>query len=427
MATLNDSPSQDGRAPSLAPFPVPTQVAFVALATALMAVSYLDRQVFAVLSPTVTKELGISDATYGLLAGTFSWAYLIGPPAAGVLLDRVGVRRGLVAAVLLWSTIAGMHALCTGVATLFALRFALGLAEAPSFPGAARLVHQAVPKETSPRAFGFLFTGSSLGAVVAPPLATWMSARFGWRFAFIGTAVVGLAWIPVFVLLSRRAPEVFARGDAEPSAHPRGGSAFRVLREPAMWRGIAAALAASPVAAFVFLWAPKLLVARFGATQADLGRLLWIPPLMFDLGSVAFGDLASRARSRFSGQRAQVVLFGVAALFAMTLALVPFADGTLLAAVLAGLALVGVGGISAINTSTVLSAVPRDLVGVAAGTAAAAQSVAYIVASAIVGRLVGSPRGYDLAVWGLAAWVVPGALLWLAWEPMRRTLRPRSA
>ena len=64
------------------------------VATFTMAISYLDRQVLAVLAPTVTKALEIDDTSYGLLASAFSVAYLIGSPIAGRLIDRHGARGG---------------------------------------------------------------------------------------------------------------------------------------------------------------------------------------------------------------------------------------------------------------------------------------------------------------------------------------------
>ena len=65
------------------------------VATLAMSVSYLDRQALAALAPTVTKELDLTDAQYGWLSSAFSMAYLVGSPAAGIVLDRLGARRGL--------------------------------------------------------------------------------------------------------------------------------------------------------------------------------------------------------------------------------------------------------------------------------------------------------------------------------------------
>ncbi|MCX5741114.1 MAG: MFS transporter [Proteobacteria bacterium] len=131
-----------------------------------MTVSYIDRSTLAVLAPTVTKALDISDAQYGWLTSAFSMAYLIATPVAGWWIDRVGVRRGLVASVLVWSSFAALHALVPGFGVLFALRIALGVTEGPSFPGAALTMARVLPPEDRSRGFGVLFTGSMLIEVI---------------------------------------------------------------------------------------------------------------------------------------------------------------------------------------------------------------------------------------------------------------------
>src|SRR5262245_30956785 len=118
----------------------------------------MDRQTLSVLAPAVTEALGVSDSGYGWLASAFSLSYLVGAPLAGRLVDELGARRGLLGAVLLWSVVAGLHALAPGFGTLFALRIALGLAEGPSFPGAAQTVTRVLPPDEQPRGFGVLFT-----------------------------------------------------------------------------------------------------------------------------------------------------------------------------------------------------------------------------------------------------------------------------
>ena len=394
------------------PLPRRQSVMLVALATSLMAVSYLDRQVFAILAPTITSELHISEATYGLLAGTFSIAYLIGPPFAALLIDKVGVRRGLPLAVVFWSIVAASHSLALGIGSLFMLRFALGLAEAPSFPGAARVVHQSVSTTASPRAFGFLFTGSSLGAIIAPPLATRLAAAYGWRFAFIATALVGLLWIPIWWSVASRSP---AR-EALDHVHDRPETArFKVgdaLKLAPTWRSMAAMVALSPLAAFPLLWGAKLFVSEYGVAQKDVGNLLWIPPLLYDLGAIAFGDAASRLRARGNDGR---VLFAIGALLALCLGGLVFTRSPYTATAVIGVSMTGIGAITGIHTAELMRRVPRHLVGIAAGTVAASQSLAYIVSMALVGRVVGGSGGYDSAIVGLTLWAIPGFAIWLLW------------
>lgn len=391
-------------------------------ATFTMAVSYLDRQTLAVLAPSVTRELRIDEQAYGWLVSAFSLAYFAGPPFAGRWLDRFGARRGLFLSVALWSAVAAGHSLVTGFSMLFAMRIALGLAESPSFPGAAQIVQRGLPPEERPRAFGILFTGSSLGAMLAPPLATWFASRFGWRGAFIGTALVGLSWVPLWLWLTRgeaaraaldRVPE------PEPGAHA-GGDWRTLLRDPAVLRAVAVVLAVAPFIGVVMNWGAKFLVRHHGLTQLEVGRYLWIPPLLYDAGSVLFGHFASRRADRVKDGSPARGLVALGALLSLALLGMPFAPTPLAAMLVAGVALVGGGGLFAILSSDMLARVPGRLVSSASGLTAAAQSLSYIVANPLVGRSVDHSQSFTPALIALALWVVPGSLVWIAWDPRRR-------
>ena len=114
-----------------------------------MSLSYVDRQTLSVLAPTITKALGISDVGYGWLGSAFSLAYLAGGPLAGMWIDRVGARRGLLAAVVAWSVVAALQAAAPGFGALVAMRLALGLAESPTFPGGVQTVQRGLPEGTA--------------------------------------------------------------------------------------------------------------------------------------------------------------------------------------------------------------------------------------------------------------------------------------
>src|SRR5262245_41083234 len=196
------------------------QVALVATFT--MTVSYVDRQTLAVLAPSVTKALGISEQAYGWLGSAFSIAYLIGTPFAGWWIDRAGARRGLFWSVFAWSAVAALHAIVPGFGVLFALRLALGITEGPGFPGAAQTMQRILPPGDRERGFGVLFTGSSFGVMLVPPFAALIFRHWGWRTAFLITALAGLIWIPLW-LAATRSPAVRAQFDAaaRPAAQPR--------------------------------------------------------------------------------------------------------------------------------------------------------------------------------------------------------------
>ena len=401
--------------------------ALALVATATMAISYVDRQTLAVLAPTVTKALDIDETAYGWLASAFSIAYLVAAPIAGRVIDRVGARRGLLVAVLVWSIVAAAHAGVAVYAQLFALRIALGVAESPSFPGAAQTVHRALPAGERARGFGVLFVGSSFGAMLAPPLAAFLSTRLSWRWAFVGTAIVGLAWVPAWLAVAwkanRRAILDSPPDDASPLGVSKRPRVIDVAKDPAVLRATLVVAAVAPAIGFVLNWGAKFLERHHGVAQGDMGRYLVLPPLAYDLGSIAFGDLASRrAKNRSDPLASDRLLFAAALALAATMVLVPASRSTWEAIAWASVSLAGCGGLFALMTADMMARVAPSAVSLAGGICAGAQSLALIVANPLVGREVDRTWSYTVPLLVLAAWMMPGSLVWLAWNP-----RPRSS
>ncbi len=386
--------------------------AVVAAATFTMTVSYVDRQTLAVLAPTVTAKLRITDTQYGWVTAAFSAAYLIATPLAGWWLDRRGARRGLVVSVLLWSVVAGLHSFALGLGSLLVLRIALGAAEGPGFPGASQTVQRVLPPEDRSRGFGLLFTGSSIGGMVAPPLAVWLYHQAGWRVAFLGTAAIGLSWLPVWLLLTRRT-DVRARLDFTPPAAAPRRSILWLLGEPMMLRALFAIFAVAPVMGFGFAWGAKYLAAAHQVAQGDVGVYLWLPPLLLDVGAIGFGDLASR-QVRAPGVPPRGLL-ALAALLTASLALLPLATTAWQGTEIVALALAGGGACYALVTADLLARVPADSIALAGGILACAQSAAFIVANPAIGACVDRLHDYTTISIILGAWVVPGTVAWLVW------------
>lgn len=390
-------------------------------ATFTMTISYIDRQNVAVLAPTITAALGISETGYGLVASAFSLAYLLGAPLAGRMIDRVGARRGLLGAVLVWTLVSALHSLVPGFGALVALRVALGLAESPSFPGASQTVHRALPREERPRGIGVLFTGSSLGAMLAPPLAVALAARFGWRGALLVSSLVGLVWVPVWLWVAWREPArtVLDAGTESPEVPGPAEATASVWRNPALQRALALIVCASPFIGFFLTWNAKFLVRTFGITQRAVGRYAWLPPLLFDLGAVAFGDLAARlarAPGPHRGGTHPLLLLAAATLaVGGTLSVATLAQGPWSAELLAGVAMLGGGGCYAMLTSDMLARIPAGQVSAAGGLCASAQSLAFVLANPLIGRGVERFHGYREVLLATALCVVPGVLSWRLW------------
>ena len=228
----------------------------------------IDRTTIAVLARR-DQALDISDAP---TAGSppLSQSLLVATPSPVV--DRSGgARRGLVWSVLVWTVVAALHAVVPGFAILFMLRIALWLAEGPTFPGAAQMVQRVLPPADRERGFGVLFTGSSIGGMIAPPLASALYALAGWRVAFVGTAVVGLIWVPVWIYVTRKAKAQLDRPPDVDVARPQRATFRQLIRHSIMLRALCAVFAAAPIAGFSLGWGAKYLHKTFDVSQADIG------------------------------------------------------------------------------------------------------------------------------------------------------------
>jgi hypothetical protein len=71
-------------------------------------------------------------------------------------------------------------------------------------------------------------------------------------------------------------------------------------------------------------------------------------------------------------------------------------------------------------TADMMGRVAPSTVSLAGGITAAAQSLALIVANPLVGRVVDRTWSYTLPILALTAWILPGCIAWLAWDPTRR-------
>jgi MFS transporter, ACS family, hexuronate transporter len=390
--------------------------ALTLVATLTMAVSYIDRQALAALAPTICDEFHISEPNYGILLSAFSLAYLFASPLAGAVVDRVGARRGLLGAVLLWSAVAALHALVPGFWVLFALRIALGITEAPSFPGAAQTVQRALAPAERPRGFGVLFTGSSIGAMIAPALATFLLKKWGWQAAFLGTAAAGLVWVPFWIAFSWKNPARTLLDKPTVSTEPNQ-KPISVATHPAVLRAALGICSVAPMMGFVLNWGSKFLDKVHHIPRTDVAPYLMVPPLLFDLGCVLFGHLASQRKKTRPDDSPDRPLFVVAALLATLMAATPFGRTPWESMVFAGVGMAGGGGVFTMISGDYLGRVHPSVVSTASGMGAAAQSMTYIIFAPIVGKLIEQSDGYIVPYLTLGVWMIPGVIGWLVWKP----------
>src|SRR5271169_444620 len=170
-------------------------------------INYMDRQVIALLKPTLQSQLGWTEIGYSNIVLAFQVAYAAGLLVMGRLVDRLGTRKGFSMAVLIWSVAAMAHAAARSVLQFAMVRFALGLGESGNFPASIKTVAEWFPKKERALATGIFNSGANIGAIVTPLVVPWITYRFGWQMAFIATGALGLIWVVAWWTLYRRPEE----------------------------------------------------------------------------------------------------------------------------------------------------------------------------------------------------------------------------
>jgi ACS family hexuronate transporter-like MFS transporter len=233
--------------------------------------------------------------------------------------------------------------------------------------------------------------------VITPLIITPIAALWGWRGAFWATGAVGAGWLLLWAMLSRR--EDIARIPKLAKNHAPS------FRDPRVWAFIAAyAMGAFP-SGFVLYQASIYLTAVFAKSQVEIGKVLWIPPLGWEIGYFFWGWAMDRfpqaMRKQFLG-----LMF-----LSLQLALIPYVSsyGFTLAMMFFAMFITSGFIIGAVAYATRIF--PNDHAGFIAGLGAGSWSLVIAIVMPWVGRLFDLHR-YDTAFAMAALLPVAGCMAW---------------
>ncbi len=279
------------------------------LLAAATALSYIDRQSFPVVAGEISKTIFISDAQYARLQFLFLLTYGLMYAGGGRLIDWLGTRRGLGLCMLLWSAATALHGLVTSVAGLGAARILLGLGEGGCFPGAAKAVAEWFPKKERSLAFGIFNTGSSVGAVAAPPLIAAIVLESNWRWVFMVAGLAGIVWLLLWWQTDDPPGVPGNEGPVAASASWAG-----LFRRSDTWALVSAKFLADSAWYFFLFWLPKYLGDVRHLDIKAIGYFAWIPYAFAGAGSLLGGWLSSfLIRRGWSLDASRRISLGIAA------------------------------------------------------------------------------------------------------------------
>lgn len=275
------------------------------------AVNTIDRASLAIANPLIRQDLGLSVSEMGILLSTFLWAYAFSQLPVGVLIDRFGPRKAMVAGLALWSTAQGVCGMVGNTFQFAIARAFLGIGEAPQFPAGARVVVDWFTPKHRGSATGIFTSGSQIGTGLAAPLLTALMLSFGWRWMFVIMGVLGLLVAVAWHRFYRNPAE--AALTADETAYLQGGP-DRIKRAPitfAQWKSLFGSFTTWALVMGYFgviyvnwlfnTWLPGYLHIARHMSLTRVGWTATIPYLFAIIGSISSGYIIDALAGRGVG------------------------------------------------------------------------------------------------------------------------------
>jgi MFS family permease len=219
----------------------------------------MDVMLYSLVLAYLIREFSMSTRTAGLLNSLTLVASAIGGLLFGIVADRIGRTRSLMASILVYSLSSAACGLVHTIPQLAIFRFLLGLGMGGEWSAAAALIAETWRPEHRGKALGLMQSSYAIGEAIASVVVLFVLPHFGWRAVFF----VGV--LPALMVLWIRRdvpePENWKRRVQSATASPPK-SLFRVLSRKTLKLGaIAATMNAFSLFGFwgLFTWIPAYL------------------------------------------------------------------------------------------------------------------------------------------------------------------------
>lgn len=285
-------------------------------------VLYIDRVNIATMAPQMTADLGLSNAQFGFAISAFAYPYAFIQLFGSWVSDRLGARRTLLACGAIVCLATMLTGMVGGLASLVAMRLALGFGEGFAFPTATRAIALWVPRSRWGMGQGITHGAARLGNALTPALVVALLAYTTWRGAYVLLGLLVLAWVALWYWVAPRDRAASAGADTSGSAPP-----------VVPWWRLARRMA--PVTAvdfcygwtlWVFLtWLPSFFFKSF---HLDLAHSAWFASgvllggVVGDSAGGLLSDWIQRRTGNLQAARRNVIIVGLLGAFVFLLPVV---------------------------------------------------------------------------------------------------------
>ncbi|HBK49255.1 MAG TPA: MFS transporter [Pseudomonas sp.] len=331
------------------------QVITVSLLLVIGIINYVDRSALSIANTSIQRDMGITPSQMGILLSAFSLAYAFSQLPLGMIIDRLGSKISLGAALLGWSVAQTASGLINSFSAFIGLRVVLGIGEAPMFPSAAKALAEWFEAEKRGTPTGIVLSSTCIGPCLAPPLLTLLMITWGWRGMFIVTGVFGIlvaaCWFAFYKSKAQYLAELPAEerelllaaqvhkqavASARPSVQAQLAAWAELFRHKSTWGAVLGFMGVIYMLWLHLTWLPGYFEREHGLS---LYQTAWVVSLAYvfgALGTIVAGRICDRLVKHGAsvlGSRKRVVVTALLAAAAFTVPL-SFGSGFLLSVAL---------------------------------------------------------------------------------------------
>lgn len=270
--------------------------------------TYLDRAAMATAIPFVAKEFDLSSVAAGSVLSAFFFGYALMQIPSGILVDKFGPARLLVAAMVLWSFFTAMTGLVQSLALLIVVRVLFGITEGPAPAAVSKTIATSFARHQVGRSNGVVLAGTLLGSAAAPAFVAAIVMHWGWRTAFLSLLAPGLLLaLAIHLTLggSRRLSTGQWRTAVAAKAEGGGGQAWKAIIASSRMRWCVATTFFAGCANWGLQnWLPTYLLKARGFGIAEMGMLASVPYAAGALGYL----LGGYAGDRYFAERRHILI-----------------------------------------------------------------------------------------------------------------------
>lgn len=172
--------------------------ATVLLFTVIYILSFVDRQIVAVLGTQIRDTLTLNNLQIGLLYGpAFSFVYALAGIPMGRIADRTSRKMMISIGLFVWSLMTVLSGFAASFAFLITARIFVGLSQAMLSPAVYSYLADAFSPERRATVFSIYASGIFIGVGLSFLIGGSVSMQYDWRTAIIVVGIPGLIIAPL--------------------------------------------------------------------------------------------------------------------------------------------------------------------------------------------------------------------------------------